>query len=173
MDGDKRNAWDGVCMTLDIAAIDAERQALYDNSQQLRVRHEADEMKVKAEIAAGMTIAERLMRKVQVTRFETVFKDDLGDFPIETRQMTADERSRAMLLMQQLAKSDSGDDADMYGKTIKAFGKFAAELCVTPGVEEYLLSDDVSDDVVIALVMNTLTRSMGLVREAILSFRGQ
>ena len=160
-------------MAVDLAQIEAERRAIFEDEQSLKERVDADEASLKAQIAAGMTVAERLMRKVQVTRFETVFEDDLGDFPIETGQMTSDERSRAMLLMQQLAQAESEDDAEKYGETVKAFGKFAAELCVTPGMTEYLQSDDVSDDVVIALVLNTLTQSMRLVREAIISFRGQ
>jgi len=158
-------------MAVDLAQIEAERRAIFEDEQKLKERADADEANLKAQIAAGMTIAERLMRKVQVTTFETVFQDDLGDFPIETRQMTADERSRAMLLMQQLAKAESEDDAKIYGETVKAFGKFAAEICVTPGIEGYLQSDDVSDEVLIALVLNTLTQSMRLVREAIISFR--
>jgi len=160
-------------MAVDLAQIEAERRAVFEDEQSLKERVDSDEASLKAQIAAGMTIAERLMREVQVTQFKTVFEDDLGDFPIETRQMTSDERSRAMLLMQQLAQAESEDDAEKYGETVKAFGKFAAELCVTPGMTEYLQSDDVSDDVVIALVLNTLTQSMGLVREAIISFRGQ
>ena len=111
------------------------------------------------------------MRRVQVIRFKTVFEDDLGDLVIETRQMTSSERAQAVELNRLLAQSK--EDLDKYAEAIQGYKDLASELCITPGVLEYMRSDDVSDDVVIALVQNTLHQSMKLVGEAITSFRSQ
>jgi len=158
-------------MAVDLAQIEAERQAIFEDERRLKSRVDADEENARRRLAAQFTIAERLMRRVQVTRFKTVFEDDLGEFPIETRQMTGSERYRALGLNQML--SQSGEDVEKYAEAINGFKQLVAELCITPGVAEYLQSDDVSDDVVIALVMNTLRQSMRLVGEAITSFRSQ
>jgi len=138
-------------------------------SQALKDKIDRDEQKQRDEIAAHFTVAERLMRRVQVTRFRTIFEDDLGEFPVETRQMTSGERFRAVQLTQKLA--ESGENVERYAEAVKGFKELAAELCVTPGMAEYLGSDDVSDDVVIAIIRNTLQGSMRLVGEALTSFR--
>lgn len=150
-------------------AVEQERLQLLRESQALKDRVDRDERKQRDEIAAQFTVAERLMRRVQVTRFKTVFDDDLGEFPVETRQMTSGERFRAVQLTQKLA--ESSENVERYAEAIKGFKELAAELCVTPGMGEYLGSDDVGDDVIIAIVRNTLQGSMRLVGEALTSFR--
>jgi len=109
------------------------------------------------------------MRRVQVTRFGTVFEDDLGDFAVETRQMTSGERFRAVQLNQLLAQSDR--EPEKYAEAIHGFRELARELCVTPGLDDYWDGEGVTDDVVIAVVMSTLQQTMLLVGEALTSFR--
>ena len=150
-------------------SVEQERLQIVRESQALKDKVDRDERKQRDEIAAQFTVAERLMRRVQVTRFRTIFEDDLGEIAVETRQMTSGERFRAVQLTQMLAESDK--NLEKYAEAVKGFKELSAELCVTPGMAEYLGSDDVCDDVVIAIVRNTLQGSMRLVGEALTSFR--
>jgi len=133
--------------------------------------------RVEAELALSnklrmdMTVAERLMRRVKITRFKTIFSDDLGDVAVETRQMTSTERSRAVELNDLLAQSEK--DPDKYADAVKKYKEFAKEITLTPGMDVYYDSDQVSDDVLIAIVTRTFQGTMKLVGESITSFRAE
>jgi len=149
--------------------VEQERLQVLEESEGLRDRVDADEDRRKAALRAQLSVRDRLMRRVQVTRFKTVFEDDLGDFVVETRQMTSGERFQAVQLNQLLAQSDR--EPEKYAEAIGGFRELARELCVTPGLDDYWNGEGVSDDVVIAVVMSTLQQTMRLVGEALTSFR--
>lgn len=129
---------------------------------------ETEEKRDAADIAAQLTIRDRLMRRTEKTTFKTIFEDDLGEFVVEARLMTSSERREALRLNQMLGQGHT--DLAKYEEAIKGLKDIAAEICVTPGLDEYLRSDDVGDDVVVALVLRSVYGTLEKVGEAT-SFR--
>jgi len=130
---------------------------------------ETEEKRDAADIAAQLTIRDRLMRRTEKTTFETTFQDDLGDFAVETRLMTSNERMKALKL--NLMISEGREDLTKYEEAINGLKELAAEICVTPGLDEYLRSDDVSDDILVAMVLRTVYGTLEKVGESTTSFR--
>lgn len=129
---------------------------------------EAEDKQAADDIAAQLSIRDRLMRRTEKTTFKTVFEDDLGDFIVETRLMTSSERRDALKFNQMLGQGR--EDLNKYDEAIKGLKGLAAEICVTPGLDEYLRSDDVGDDVLVALVLRSVYGTLEKVGEAT-SFR--
>ena len=137
--------------------------------EMLKAVEKKTEKKDAIDLATQLSIRDRLMRRAEKTTFETVFQDDLGDFAVETRLMTSSERVRALKLNQMLGQGQ--EDLNKYEDAINGLKELAAEICVTPGVDEYLKSDNVSDDVVVAMVIRTVYGTLETVGESITSFR--
>ena len=137
--------------------------------ERLKAVEKKTEKKDAIDLATQLSIRDRLMRRAEKTTFETVFQDDLGDFAVETRLMTSSERVRALKLNQMLGQGQ--EDLNKYEDAINGLKELAAEICVTPGVDEYLKSDNVSDDVVVAMVIRTVYGTLETVGESITSFR--
>ncbi|HUW44776.1 MAG TPA: hypothetical protein VMW50_03180 [Dehalococcoidia bacterium] len=129
---------------------------------------DTEENEESADTAAQLSIRDRLMRRTEKTVFKTVFRDDLGDFAVETRLMTSSERSDALRMNQMLGQGR--EDLSKYDEAIKGLKELAAEICVTPGLDEYLRSGDVGDDVVVAMVLRSVYGTLEKVGEAT-SFR--
>lgn len=127
--------------------------------------------KLSDELRQSLSVADRLMRRADLAKFKTIFTDDLGDFVIETRQLTSSERLQAVTLNNMLAESDK--IPEKYMEAIDGFKKLAKEITLTPGMDTYYDSDQVSDDVLIAVVYRTFTGTMQFVGEAITSFRAK
>ena len=125
----------------------------------------------REELERQLSVADRLMRRTHLARFKTVFQDDLGDFAIETRQMTSGERFRAVKLNNQLAQSEKAPEK--YAEAVEGFKQLAKEITLTPDMDAYYDGDQVSDDIVIAVVSRTFQGTMRLVGEAITSFRAE
>lgn len=135
-----------------------------ERSAKLEAIVEREEAEEAADIAAQLTIRDRLMRRTEKTTFKTVFEDDLGEFVVEARLMTSSERREALRLNQMLGQGR--EDLSKYEEAIKGLKDIAAEICVTPGLDEYLRSDDVGDDVVVALVLRSVYGTLEKVGEA-------
>jgi len=140
----------------------AERDAYEHGSQ-------AAEERLANELRDTLSVADRLMRRAEKTTFKTVFQDDLGDFAVETRLMTSSERMKALELNRMLGKGS--EDLNNYADAIKGLKELASEICMTPGVDAYLLSDNVSDDVVVSMVLRTVYGTLEKVGESTTSFR--
>jgi len=130
---------------------------------------EKTEEKEAVDLAAQLSVRDRLMRRLQTKTFKTVLEDDLGEFTIETRLMTSGERFRA--LQYNKAMAEAGNDLEKYAKAIAGFKRLCSEIVVTPGLEGFWEGDDVSDDVVIAVVLNALYGSITAAGDSIGSFR--
>ena len=150
-----------------------EPKSLEDQNIETRERlmKAADKTEKKDEIdlETQLTIRDRLMRRTEKTTFETMFEDDLGDFAVETRLMTSSERMKALKLNQMLGQGR--EDLNKYEEAINGLKELAAEICVTPGLDEYLRSDDVSDDILVAMVLRTIYGTLEKVGESTTSFR--
>lgn len=145
-----------------------QREQDLKDRENLRNLPEEQRKKKTEEIKSNLSVAERLMRRANTTTFKTMFKDDLGDIEVETRLMTSVERRKALTLNQMMVKGR--EDIAKYEEAIKGLTEMAVEICVTPGVDEYLQSDLVSDDVVVAMVMRSVYGTLEVVGEATTSF---
>lgn len=127
--------------------------------------------KLSDDLRDNLSVADRLMRRAKLKKFKTVFKDDLGDVEIETRQLSSSERFQATKLFEELSLSEK--EPEKYAEAIEGFKKMAKEITVTPNMDVYYDSEMVSDDVVIAIVTRTFQGTMSFVGEAITSFRAE
>jgi len=120
----------------------------------------------RKQLIQGLSIRDRLMARTRSSRIPTVFKDPSGEFTIYTRMMTGDERERAFQLNADLR------DAANYGASIKGMREMLRELCVTPGLPfSYWDTGEASDDVVLLLILNTLSGTAKSVSEGVSRFR--
>jgi len=156
---------------MDTIVTAEQRMAEVASREAFRREKEAAEKKQSDALRMNLGVADRLMRRAQLARFKTVFMDDLGDFAVETRQMTSAERARCVALNNRLAASEA--DPAEYAEAVEGFRQLAKEVTLTPGMDAYYDSDMISDDVLIAVVSRTFQGSMRLVGEAITSFRAE
>jgi len=136
--------------------------------EKLKAAEQKNQDQELADAEQQLSVRDRLMLRLTLKTVKTVFEDDLGEFEVETRLMTVAERAKAVQYNQLLSRS--AEDAENYGKAIQGFKELLRELLITD-LGDYLDSDAVMDDVVIALAMGTLRATMASVGEAIGSFR--
>jgi hypothetical protein len=124
----------------------------------------------KKTLAEHLSTRDRLMRRLYKRKVITTFKDDLGDFTVETRLLTGKERARFLDFNKQL--SEAASDADKYNAAMTGLKELAADISLTSGLErEFWLGDEVSDDVVLTIILNTFNGAAQAVREGVASFR--
>lgn len=126
-----------------------------------------------ADILGQLSIRERLIARQKTKHIETVLKDDQGDFVIETRIMSSDERYRGLLTFARMSKLDEKGEKDAleYNEAMIDLQKIVQEIVVTPGLEGYFVDGEASDDVILLIFLNTLYATMESVGEGIQSFR--
>lgn len=157
---------------MEMAVITAEQRALEIQAREDFARgltRYQDEIKDK--FIRTLSVADRLMRRIEAKHFETVFVDDLGEFVVETRLMTSSERFHALEINKKIG--ETGGDLDEYEKLMKQMKQVARDITVTPGMNIYWESDQVSDDVIVALVMRTVYGTLEAVGDSLTSFRGE
>ncbi len=137
-----------------------------DNHQKDIEKHTQEEKDV---LIKTLSVRDRLQRRLQTKTYKTELQDDLGVFVIETRLMTSEERLNALRFNAQLRNSEG--DIEEYSKAIQGFKGVLKDVCRTPGLEEYWDSDDVSDDVIVAVIMNAVYGSIEAVGDSVSSFR--
>lgn len=124
----------------------------------------------KKELAANLATRDRLMRRLDTIKIITTFKDDLGSFIIESRMMKGAERERFMALNKALA--DAKGDADQYNRAMAGLKEVAAGVCLTKGLDrEFWTGGDVSDDVVLTVLLNAFNGQAKAVIEGVEQFR--
>ena len=154
----------------ELQELEAKRREILEEREALKRKFEENEERLRREVLSMLSVKDRLMRRLRTKTIKTVLEDDLGEFTIETRLMTSGERYRALQLNKMLRESEG--DPEKYAKAINGFKELLVDLCVTPGLdEEFWMSDNVSDDVIIAVILNTLYGSIKLVGDAVASFR--
>ena len=110
------------------------------------------------------------MRRLTKRKVTTKFKDDLGEFSVDTRLMKGSERAR--FLEANKALSESQNDPAKYTKAIQAIKEVVADICLTPGLDKaFWVSDDREDGVVLTVALNTLNAVANSVMEGVETFR--
>ena len=153
-----------------MAVITAEqREAEIKDREDFKKNIEAGKRRRREELRMSLSIADRLMRRTQLARFQILFQDDLGDFSIETRQMTSRERFRTTELTNLLDQSEK--ETKKYTEAIEGLRQLAKEITLTPGMDDYYDSDQVTDEVVLLLVLRTFRGTLKMGGDAITFFR--
>jgi hypothetical protein len=112
------------------------------------------------------------MRRLQTRTIKTVLEDDLGPFTIQTRLMTSEEMARALELDKMLR--EAGENPEKYLEAMKGFRELLDDLCVTPDLGPGFWTDPdcpATDDVVVAIVLNTAAGAALALGEAIRDVR--
>ena len=156
----------------ELQELEAKRREILKEREALKQRFEENEERLRREVIARLTIKDRLMRRLRTKTVKTVLQDDLGEFIIETRLMTSEEMARALELDKMLR--EAGDDPEKYLEAMKGFRELLDELCVTPGLSDGFWTDPqcpATDDVVVAVVLNTAAGAAEALGEAIRDVR--
>ena len=124
----------------------------------------------KKELAANLQTRDRLMRRLRTRKVTTVLKDDLGEIRLDTRLLTGKERARFLQFNKQL--SEAANDADKYNSAMAGLKELVADISLTPDLNrDYWMGDEVSDDVVLTVILKTFNGAAQAVREGVASFR--
>jgi len=110
----------------------------------------------KKELAANLQTRDRLMRRLRTRKVTTVLKDDLGEIRLDTRLLTGKERARFL----------------QYNSAMAGLKELVADISLTPDLNrDYWMGDEVSDDVVLTVILKTFNGAAQAVREGVASFR--
>lgn len=156
----------------ELRELEARRLEILKEREALRQRFEEDEERLRREVIARLSIKDRLMRRLRTKTVKTALRDDLGEFIIETRLMTGGEIARALELDKMLR--EAGGDPEKYLEAMRGFRELLDELCVTPGLGQGFWTDPncpATDDVVVAVVLNTAAGAAEALGEAIRDVR--
>ena len=97
-------------------------------------------------------------------------QDDAGDFVVETRIMTSDERYRGLKAIEKMATSPKEDRAMGFADAFKTLAETVEGIVVTEGMKGYFTGPDSTDDVILHLFMSTLEQTMKMAGGSIESF---
>jgi hypothetical protein len=156
----------------ELQELEEKRRQILREREDLRRRFEENEERLRREVISRLTIKDRLMRRLQTKTIRTVLEDDLGSFIIETRLMTSEEMARALELDKMLR--EAGENPEKYVEAMKGFRELLADLCVTPNLGPGFWLDPgcpATDDVVVAIVLNTAAGAAVALGEAIRNVR--
>lgn len=137
---------------------------------ELQKRAAADQATDDEGIIADISIRDRLMRRSTRVHIKNVMADDAGDFIVETRIMTSDERYRGLKAIENMASSKDSERAVDFAEAFKTLAEIVEDIVVTEGLEGYFTGPDVTDDVILFLFMNTLEQTMKRAGGSIESF---
>jgi hypothetical protein len=154
-----------------MAVISAEQRAkeIADRDEMLKnVDSLTDEQ--KKNLAEQLSVRDRLMLRLNSRKVITKFKDPLGNFTVQTRMLNGKERTKFLELNKML--STANNDPTKYEAAIAGMKAIVADINLTPGLDrEYLLGDEISDDVVLTIILSTFNGAAEAVMEGVASFR--
>lgn len=151
--------------------VEQGRLRILEERAELKRKFEEDDARLRAQLAAGMSIRDRLMRRLETETVKTRLQDDLGEFEIETRLMTTGEIQRAI----ELDKKYSSGDPEKMMEALKGFSEILDEICVATGLGDGFWTDPdcpAEPAVKAAIVTRTAVVSADIGRR-VSSFRGQ
>jgi len=123
---------------------------------------------VRLTITTQLSVRERLMRRKTVKRIDTVFIDDVGDFVVKTRLFKPHERQTVLESMNKMNTLEG--DLTQYSEAITGLRGVCKEIDMNVG-EDFWDSEYATDDVVVAVILNTLSGGLEAVGEGMKSFR--
>jgi len=133
---------------------------------------EKTEEKETVDLAAQLSVRDRLMRAQRQIVVETVLEDDLGEFTVRNRALTSSERKRLYELSALMQNNPK--DMDAYGEAVEGYRAVLADTNLTETVD-WLDETVCGDALVIGFATYLLYGSMAKIAEVdkqIVSFRG-
>jgi hypothetical protein len=156
----------------ELQELEERRRRILREREDLRRHFEENEERLIREVISRLSIKDRLMRRLQTRTIKTDLEDDLGPFTIQTRLMTSEEMARALELDKMLR--EAGENPEKYLEAMKGFRELLDDLCVTPDLGPGFWTDPdcpATDDVVVAIVLNTAAGAAVALGEAIRDVR--
>ena len=149
--------------------IERERMEILEERESLTEKYEEEEAKLRAELAARLSVKDRLMRRLRTQTIRVVLEDDLGDIPLELRLMPTSEIERALKYDEMYGSGD----AEKMLEAHRGFSEMLDDICMTEGLRDGFWSDPdcpAEPAVKAALVMRSAVRSADIGRR-VKSFR--
>jgi len=156
----------------ELQELEERRRRILREREDLRRHFEENEERLIREVISRLSIKDRLMRRLQTRTIKTDREDGLGPFTSQTRLMTAEEMARALELDKMLR--EAGEKQEKYLEAMKGFRELRDDLCVTADLGRGFGTDPdcrATDDVVVAIVLNTAAGAAVAVGEAIRDVR--
>ena len=133
-------------------------------------------LKSQQELVESLSIVDRLMRRTANQSIPLVMEDDLGDFTVQLRFMTREEKREGSNLLDVFA-SFSGPTGkgernvlEVYDETIDKMLHLAQQLVLTDGVADYLESNSNTDDIIVAVIVTGLKGTFASVGDGLKGF---
>ena len=151
-----------------------------DNTQrraELLSKVEEYEDQERQNLADSLSIVDRLTRRTANKTIPLLMEDDLGEFTVNLRFMTREEKREATDLLAKFASfSDpqTGDGRDalrLYDDTITGMLKLAQSVVTTDGVAEYLEAASNTDDIIVAIIVTGLKGTLASIGDGLKGFR--
>lgn len=137
-----------------------QREAEIASRQAFEVEVAQREAERKRQLAAMLSIKQRLMRRLEHNVIITMLQDDLGDFPVTTRFMSNAEIDVAKKF-EELASGDPTGEG--YFKAMKGFRELLDDITITPELQGgfWSASDCPADPAaVMAIVLRTMRETI-------------
>ena len=153
------------------------RDPVADNRETLYKAEANVELKDQQELTESLSIVDRLMRRTANKSIPLVLEDDLGDFTIQLRFMTREEKKLGSKLIGEFSKFAKPDGEDnrnvleVYDETIDEMLKLAQNIILTDGVSEYLEHNSNVDDIIVAVIVTGLKGTLASVGDGLKGFR--
>ena len=135
------------------------------------------EEKSQQELIESLSIVDRLMRRTANQSIPLVLEDDLGDFTVQLRFMTREEKREGSTLLDTFASfaDPTGDSErnvlEVYDETIDKMLRLAQQLVLTEGVATYLEKNSNTDDIIVAIIVTGLKGTLASVGDGLKGFR--
>ena len=133
-------------------------------------------LKSQQELVESLSIVDRLMRRTANKSIPLVMEDDLGDFTIQLRFMTREEKREGSDLIAKFATfaeptgEDSRNVLDVYDDTIDKMLRLAQKIVITEGVADYLEANSNTDDIIVAVIVTGLKGTLASVGDGLKGF---
>ena len=148
--------------------MEAERARAVEESIRLEANYEKHEEAEQEKLVQHLTVKDRLMRRLRANRIPTILKDDLGEFTIYSRMITSGERARATKYNKMWGQAQ--ETPEKYGEAVDGFRELAKDISI--GLDaDFWDSEAVSDDVIIAFILNALQGTAKAIGDSVTSFR--
>lgn len=131
-----------------------------------------------------LTVRDRLLartrRKTVTTELDVLDDDEkvIDTIEIETRMMTTSERVRATNYLEKLKAFAPKEGVDMsdrsfgpYNEIMSGFSELLAEIVVTPGLRDYFLNGEATEDILMGVATNALVSSVESTGDEVERFR--
>lgn len=148
--------------------IEAERKRQVEENQGLEEKYDKHEEAERENLIRNLGVRDRLMRRLKANRIPTILKDDLGEFTIYSRMITSGERARATKYNKMWGQAQ--ETPEKYGEAVDGFRELAKDISI--GLDaDFWDSEAVSDDVIIAFILNALQGTAKAIGDSVTSFR--